>query len=267
MFIDFLIGGIGGIVSRSAVAPIELNRIQRQNHFIPNSTLSDVYRKEGLRHFWKGNGTNCIRVFPQLAMNYSVFRKVKPILNDNINNEHISNFLGGCVAGSVSILTTYPLETTRTYLSLQTNKNKYNGIVDALRKIPMRQLYQGSKMSLIGFGGFSGLQYTSFYYINSLVKDTYFESRLVGGAFAGLFSVSITYPTDLIRRRLQLQGFDKTVPQYNGIIDCCKKIYKTEGIPGFYRGLPATWLKTGPAVAIQFWTIGKLNKFLKKDDI
>ena len=33
MFIDFLIGGIGGIVSRSAVAPIELNRIQRQNFF------------------------------------------------------------------------------------------------------------------------------------------------------------------------------------------------------------------------------------------
>ena len=72
-------------------------------------------------------------------------------------------------------------------------------------------------MSLLGFGGFSGLQYTSFYYINSLVKDTYFDSRLVGGAFAGLFSVSITYPTDLIRRRLQLQGFDSSVPQYNGI--------------------------------------------------
>ena len=36
MFIDFIIGGIGGIVSRSAVAPIELNRIQRQNYFIPN---------------------------------------------------------------------------------------------------------------------------------------------------------------------------------------------------------------------------------------
>ena len=54
-------------------------------------------------------------------MNYSVFRKVKPILNNNINNEHISNFLGGCVAGAISILSTYPLETTRTYLSLQTN--------------------------------------------------------------------------------------------------------------------------------------------------
>ena len=47
----------------------------------------------------------------------------------------------------------------------------------------------------------------------------------------------------------------------------CKKIFKTEGIRGFYRGLTATWLKTGPAVAIQFWTIGKLNKLLKKDDV
>ena len=122
-------------------------------------------------------------------------------------------------------------------------------------------------MSLLGFGGFSGLQYTSFYYINSLVKDTVLETRLVSGAIAGIFSVSITYPTDLIRRRLQLQGFDSSVPQYTGILDCCRKIFKTEGIVGFYRGLTATWLKTGPAVAIQFWTIGKLNKLLKKDDV
>ena len=51
------------------------------------------------------------------------------------------------------------------------SKNKYKGIVDALRKIPIRQLYQGSQMSLLGFGGFSGLQYTSFYYIN--VSDVF----------------------------------------------------------------------------------------------
>ena len=267
MFIDFIIGGIGGIVSRSAVAPIELNRIQRQNYFIPNATLRDVYKKEGFRFFWKGNGTNCIRVFPQLAINYSIFRQMKPIYKKEIENENIVNFISGCTAGCISILATYPLETTRTYLSLQTNKNKFNGIKDALRKIPIRQLYQGSQMSLLGFGGFSGIQYTSFYYINSIVKDTYFDSRLVGGAFAGLFSVSITYPTDLIRRRLQLQGFDKSVPQYTGILDACRKIFQTEGIQGFYRGLTATWLKTGPAVAIQFWTIGKLNKLLKKDDV
>ena len=41
--------------------------------------------------------------------------------------------------------------------------------------------------------------------------------NLFAGGFAGMSAVSYTYPTDLIRRRLQLQGFDKTVPKYNGI--------------------------------------------------
>ena len=122
-------------------------------------------------------------------------------------------------------------------------------------------------MSVYGFGGFSGIQYTSYYYTNRMIKDTYFDSKLVAGGIAGTFSVSMTYPSDLIRRRLQLQGFDKTVPVYNGIFDCCKKIFKSEGIKGFYRGLSATYVKTGPAVAIQFWTIETLNKYFKNQDI
>ena len=267
MITDLLIGGIGGIVSRSAVAPIELSRLQRQNRFIPNSTLKDVYKKEGLRHFWKGNGTNCVRVFPQLSINYAVFRKTKKIAENHISNKNILNFTSGCVSGFTSMMITYPLETTRTYLSLQTNKNKYNGIFDALRKIPTRQLYQGCKMSMYGFGGFSGIQYTSYYYINRIIKDSYFDSKLFAGAFAGTFSVSITYPTDLVRRRLQLQGFDKSVPVYNGIFDCFKKIFKSEGIKGLYRGLSTTYVKTGPSVAIQFWTIETLNKYFKNQDI
>jgi solute carrier family 25 (mitochondrial phosphate transporter), member 23/24/25/41 len=267
MITDLFIGGIGGIISRSAVAPIELNRLQMQNSFIPNSTLTDVYKKEGLRFFWKGNGTNCIRVFPQLSINYAVFRKTKKYSKKYIPNKNILNFSCGCIGGFTSMMITYPLETTRTYLSLQTNKNKYKGVIDALRKIPPRQLYQGCKMSMYGFGGFSGIQYTSYYYINRTLKDTSFDSKLFAGAFAGTFSVSITYPTDLIRRRLQLQGFDKSVPKYNGILDCCRKIFKTEGFPGFYRGLSATYLKTGPAIAIQFWTIETLNKYFKNQDI
>ena len=267
MSIDFIIGGIGGIVSRSLVAPIELMRIQRQNYFIPNSTLTDVYKKEGFRYFWKGNGTNCVRIFPQLAINYSIFRQSKNFFKDKFENKNITNFASGCIAGCTSMILTYPLETTRTYLSLQTNKNKYKGIYDALRNIPLKQLYQGSKLSLMGFGGFSGLQYSSYYYINSLIKDTSFDSKLVGGGLAGLFSVSITYPTDLVRRRLQLQGFDTTVPKYTGIINACSKIFKNEGILGFYRGLGITYIKTAPAVAIQFWTIEMLNKYLKNEDL
>ena len=267
MLIDAFIGAMAGAVSRTAVAPIELYRIQRQNYFVPNSTLKDVYQKEGLRYFWKGNGTNCIRILPQLAINYAVFRKAKTINDTIFTNKNVANFASGCTAGLVSMLITYPLETTRTFLSLQTNKNKYSGITDVIKKLKISQLYQGCRMSLFGFGSWSGLQYSSYYYVNTLTKNTKLDSKLFSGGLSGLFAISITYPTDLIRRRLQLQGFDKTVPQYNGIFDTVKKIYKYEGVKGFYRGLIANYIKTAPTLAIQFWTIENLNFYLKNESI
>ena len=69
------------------------------------------------------------------------------------------------------------------------------------------------------------------------------------------------------KKSQELQGYDNTVPQYNGILDAIKKIYKSEGIPGYYRGLLSSYAKTGPTLAIQFWTIEQLNYYLKNEDI
>ena len=162
MFIDALIGGLGGIISRTCVAPIELNRIQRQNYFIPNANLTDVYKKEGFRFFWKGNGVNCIRIFPQIAVNYSVFRQSKNIFKNTFENKNTVNFVSGCFAGCVSMISTYPLETTRTYLSLQTNKNKYKGILDILTRMPTKKLYRGLPVGLAMHTPWNSIQLTSY---------------------------------------------------------------------------------------------------------
>ena len=39
---------------------------------------------------------------------------------------------------------------------VNSNKNKYSGILDVLKRTPMRNLYNGFSMSLLGFGTFSG---------------------------------------------------------------------------------------------------------------
>ena len=87
--------------------------------------------------------------------------------------------------------------------------------------------------------------------------------KVVGGGMAGTTAVTITYPSDLIRRRLQLQNFDKSVPKYNGIIDCIKKIISNEGFTGLYRGLSATYIKLFPTIGIQFLAMERLNQCLK----
>tara|TARA_B110000008_G_C16955488_1_gene558029 strand:+ start:175 stop:993 length:819 start_codon:yes stop_codon:yes gene_type:complete len=262
MYHDIISGAVAGVVSRTMVAPIELYRVQRQNPFVPNSTIRNVMKKEGIRHLWKGNGTNCIRIVPQLSINWALYQKLKPINESMFENKKVANFVSGVETGVASMFLTYPLELSRTYLSLQSNKNKYTGVVDIIRKNNIRQLYQGVHASLIGYGLLTGLQFSSYGYINNIIKDTPFDTKLLSGGICGVFSVSIMYPGDLIRRRLQLQNFDPSVPKYNGIVDCVRKVVRSEGIRGLYRGLFANYAKTFPTFAIQFYTLDKMKNLL-----
>lgn len=82
------------------------------------------------------------------------------------------------------------------------------------------------------------------------------------GGLAGTISVTLTYPTDLVRRKLQLVGHPGH-PSYSGFIDCLMTLLRTEGIIGWYRGLWACYLKVAPSMAILFWCNEQLKSLLK----
>ena len=262
-----LIGGCSSIVSRTCTSPLELYRLQKQNRFIPGSSLKHILKNEGVLGFWKGNGVNCMRVFPQYAINYTIYRNV--LEHMKLENKFHNIFVSSFLAGSLSMLCIYPLETSRTFLSLQSNKNQYKNFLDIIKKVPFKNLYGGSMMSIMGFAPWNAISLTTFNIYKDLLHKNYEVKnpnlmKLSCGGFAGMTAISITYPTDLIRRRLQLQHFGcDSVPDYNGIIDCAKKVVKSEGLIGLYRGLPAAYMKTFPSLSIQLYmidTLGELHK-------
>ena len=260
---DLLIGGISGALSRTVTAPVELARIQTQNKFMPSSSLSSVIRNEGFLGLWKGNFTNCLRIFPQNAINFGIYSTISnsKFINNYLDNKTFINFYSGAVSGMTAMIITYPLENARSRLSLQDNKNHYRNLNDVFRKTPIKDLYKGVRMSIIGFTPYTALNFMFYNEYKKFFNNTY--GSFLSGGLAGVSALSITYPTDLIRRRLQLQGFDPNVPVYNGIIDCFKKIVKSEGILGLYRGLGYSYLKSFPSVAVQFWCIDILkNNFI-----
>lgn len=259
---DLLIGGISGIFSRTCTAPLELMKMQKQNYFIPHTTLQDVIKKEGVRYLWKGNYTNCVRVFPQYSINFAAFQFFNETIGSHITNKNAKNIVSGSLAGLIAMTCVYPLETIRSRLALQTNKSHYSGMLDAFMKTTIREKYKGLGMSLLGFAPYNGLNFAFFYYYkNLLTQSNLIDAKdiinLICGGISGLSAVSCTYPSDLVRRRLQLQGFDRSVPKYNGIRDCFKKILEKEGIKGLYRGLGVCYIKIFPTVALQFWCIEK----------
>lgn len=65
----------------------------------------------------------------------------------------------------------------------------------------------------------------------------------VCGAASGFAAKSIVYPLDLLKKRLQVQGFGYARKEfgahhdYNSLRDGIIKIYRTESISGFYKGI------------------------------
>jgi len=111
------------------------------------------------------------------------------------------------------------------------------------------------------------------YIYNNTDNNTEGNNRRVdfsalAGSISGAISKTIVYPIDTVKKRLQAQAFfgplalqttassfshhhNKTT-NYDGILDCFKKVYKQEGITSFYRGLVPSVLKTTIASGLSF---------------
>ena len=161
IYINFLNGGIAGIISRTVTSPFEILKVLKQNYphkyndRLMISSMRVIYNRNGLNGYFNGNLTNCIRIFPQSAIQWSTFNYSRSHLENVIKNTTFTNFISGGIAGMVSYGIIYPLETIRSKLSVQNKDTKlYNGIVDcftkSIRVNGFRSLYNGCGLSLLG---------------------------------------------------------------------------------------------------------------------
>lgn len=85
----FCAGGVAGAVSRTVVSPLERLKILMQVQsagreaykLSVRQALAKMWREEGWRGFMRGNGTNCIRIVPYSAVqfsSYNFYKRVRP---------------------------------------------------------------------------------------------------------------------------------------------------------------------------------------------
>jgi len=89
--------------------------------------------------------------------------------------------------------------------------------------------------------------------------------KFLAGAMAGSVAVTACYPLDLVRTRLttELEGHE----HYRGIGDAFRKIFRSEGIMGFYSGIGPTMLVAVPNFAISYSVYGTLKEHAVEDDL
>ena len=251
---DLLFGGIAGVISRTITAPFERYKAFRQNfpHIYGKISLLDgikeMIKKEGVMSPFKGNGTNCIRIFPDKAIQFYVFEKTKQYLQEKTGvGKNLSYLLAGSTAGACAYSTVYPLEVIRSKLSIQRTEGIYSGFWQCMRKSVrdrgLRSLYDGLGVSVAGIIVFYGVNFFTYNYL----KDTYNPDKkialnLLFGSCGGIAALSTGFPFDTIKRKMHLSG-EFGNPKYKGYAHCIKYNLRRFGPISMYRGIAPAYIK------------------------
>ncbi len=100
-----------------------------------------------MRAFWKGNGTNVLKIAPESAIKFWTFETLKTSLSQDRNCPSVlERFGAGALAGLAAQTAIYPMEVAKTRLAIAAS-GEYRGIAHCLASIfraeGPRALYKG----------------------------------------------------------------------------------------------------------------------------
>lgn len=299
---DFISGLTSGLVSRLAVAPLDLIKIRIQiqdKHAQANAALRyksildsvfRIVRDEGALAFWKGNFLGSFLVLPYGAVAFPAYRATKETINKHTKwDKQATSIISGGVSGLCGTFFSYPIDLLRTRFAAQRQRVVYGNIRHAVKDIygkeGIRGFYAGCWPTLVGVFPLMALQFVSYEYFLGFLsarrsarhpgKEEHYihtQDQMAAGFLAGVFSKGVTMPLDVVKKRFQVRSFDWRLAgrvcvgdyDYSSIRRLIKSIYEHEGIHGLYRGSIPALLKAGPNSAIIFLVYEQTMKWCAK---
>lgn len=247
-----LLKSVGGTISQNDLINIITTIFPFQKNANPSLT-----KEEFLTFFTKFPITYF--KIPLYSLNNSV--KIRDVLEGYFDmgvptvvpTSYSYSFIAGAVSGLISRCITAPLDVIRINVQISGAEPIKTVFSDILLRDGIKGLYAGNLTNCLKVIPFNGCVTWSYAIYLKLfgVKDgqSNLPVRLLCGGLSGLTATLVTYPMDLIRSRLALQGRNRMY--YDGMINAIKTIKMEEGFKGLYKGLLPSLLSVGMFVSIQ----------------
>jgi len=166
-----------------------------------------------------------------------------------------AGLLAGATSGVVTKTCTAPLE--RIKILSQNNKGANHNLfkigADTVKQEGMRSLWKGNYVNCLRVIPQYALKFGVNDYVKDLVRDKKnpkaklsLTQLMLSGSISGFITMVSVHPLQVLRTRQSLPG-----SEYKGTVSAITKIAQTEGIRGFYVGLPPALLSGTPYVALQ----------------
>jgi solute carrier family 25 (mitochondrial carnitine/acylcarnitine transporter), member 20/29 len=164
------------------------------------------------------------------------------------------DFISGSIAGAISIVVGQPFDTIK--VRLQTNPS-YKGPIDCFKTIMKNEgfgtLFSGMGPPLLTSVATNAIIFSSYGYTVRLLTNNDEDNvkapqMFLAGSIAGLAQSFVCCPSELVKIRLQ------TDSHATGTMDVIKRIMRSAGLKGLYRGFGATLIREIPAFSAYFTT-------------
>uniref|UniRef100_T1DEA6 Putative mitochondrial carrier protein mrs3/4 n=2 Tax=Psorophora albipes TaxID=869069 RepID=T1DEA6_9DIPT len=263
-------GAIAGVMEHCVMYPLDsvktrmqsLTHMHAQNTIV--STMRDMVRTEGLMRPFRGVMAVVAGAGPAHALYFGAYEYSKETISRFSDRDQINYMVSAALATLVHDAISNPADVVKQ--RLQMYNSPYRSIMHCASKVyrteGLRAFYRSYSTQLVMNIPYSAIQFPTYEFFQKLLnKDNKYNPpvHMVAGGAAGAAASALTTPLDVCKTLLNTQedGAGKT----RGLIEAAKKIYRTAGPLGFFRGLQARVLYQMPATAI-CWSTYEFFKYI-----
>jgi len=267
---EFLAGCIAGFSKIYTGQPFDIVKVRLQNaqanvQLSPLSVVSNIVKNEGgVIALWKGSLPPLLGVSAMASIQFGVNENVKRFfiqINGGGKMSLDQLFISGFLAGLANCIVSTPAEHFRIRIQTQSRLSPiYKGSIDCMQKIfkgyGMKGVYQGLLPTIcrdsIGYGTYFTAYATLLNWLAPGQTRREYSLGKIGlsGSLSGILLWASVFPMDVIKTRIQNDSLER--PQYKGIADCAQKLYRSQGLPGFFKGFLPCMLRAIPVNGVVF---------------
>ncbi|KAF8743903.1 hypothetical protein AX14_013960 [Amanita brunnescens Koide BX004] len=271
---DLTAGTVGGIAQVLVGQPFDIVKVRMQT--APKGTYKGMFhcaggilKNEGPLAFYKGTLSPLLGIGLCVSIQFGGLEYTKRFFASRNKEQGVGGpdgktlsgtqlFAAGVTAGLANGVVSGPVEHIRIRLQTQSNTNPlYRGPWDAVKKIygahGIAGIYKGQAVTLLREASGYGIYFLTY---EKLVQREMAQkgirrdqispmNAVIYGAAAGYALWAVIYPIDMIKSRMQTDGFTPSTGQkYFSTWDCVRKVWRTEGLSAFSRGLGPTLIRS-----------------------